>query len=121
MVWEHTQDTGSLVSMTALLSHTGEIISLAKICDTFPRANTLSLTHIHTHTRSGTSMCVARHTSLSQGDDTSCSVTELYECRHTHARTRAHASCMFLAEPLSLSLLHSKPQGNAAFRGHLLG
>ena len=50
MFLEHTQDTGSLVSMTALLSHTGEIISLAKICDTFPRANTLSLTHIHTHT-----------------------------------------------------------------------
>lgn len=38
----------SLVSLTAALTDTMEMISLAKICDTFPQANTLSHTHTHT-------------------------------------------------------------------------
>ena len=36
----------SLVSLTAALTDTVEMISLAKICDTFPQANTLSHTHM---------------------------------------------------------------------------
>lgn len=38
----------SLVSLTAALTDTMEMISLAKICDTFPQANTPSYTHTHT-------------------------------------------------------------------------
>ena len=54
----------SLVSLTAALTDTMEMISLAKICDTFPQANTLS--HIHTrpcrreHTHQRTHLLVPR-------------------------------------------------------------
>lgn len=40
----------SLVSLTAALTDTAEMISLAKICDTFPQANTLSHIHTRPHT-----------------------------------------------------------------------
>lgn len=44
----------SLVSLTAALTDTMEMISLAKICDTFPQANTVT----HRHTR----LCWCEHT-----------------------------------------------------------
>lgn len=76
----------SLVSLTAALTDTMEMISLAKICDTFPQANTLS--HTDTHAYAGVSTHTSGHTSLCQGDETSCTVTELYIM--LAARTRTH-------------------------------
>lgn len=93
----------SLVSLTAALTDTMEMISLAKICDTFPQANTLS--HTDTHAYAGVSTHTSRHTSLCQGDETSCTVTELYIMlaarTHTHIHTHAPGTLVYLAESLS--------------------
>ena len=96
----------SLVSLTAALTDTMEMISLAKICDTFPEANTLSHTHTHTHAYAGVGTHTSAHTSLCQGDDTSCTVTELYImlATHTHTHTHTHTRVRKLPRCIWLSL-----------------
>lgn len=103
----------SLVSLTAALTDTMEMISLAKICDTYPEANTLSHTRFcrREHTHRNTHILVPRRWHILHGDR----ALHIAPCTHTSSHSSHPAAFGWV------SFLESELRAAAAFRGHLLG
>lgn len=89
----------SLVSLTAALTDTMEMISLAKICDTYPEANTLSHTRLcrREHTHRNTHILVPRRWHILHGD------RALHIALCTHIQACTVATLLHLAKCLSSS------------------